>query len=439
MFVVLVALTSIFLRPDLLFTQIILASSLIAIVYETVHFLNRTNQDLARLFASIKDSDFSIRFSQPERSKAYQALYGSFQEVIEAFKALETDKAAQLHFLDKLIDEIEFGIICFGADDKIKVMNQAAITITGFPKITHWQNTKSTSTQLLEELTNLPNGKNQLLEIPLRGRHRQFSVNKTSITIKEETVRIVAIQDIRNEIQQKEIEAWHRLISILTHEIMNTVTPLVSLSETMQLIVESNAGSAKEPKDITSENLNDLYSSIITSRERSEGILQFVKNYRKLTKIPKPVLEIIDLSDIARSVSKLLETQLNQSEINLRIDLKPRSIEADKGLIEQVLINLIKNAIESISESQNTGTIDITSSQSSGFIHLKVTDDGPGIPYTKLNQVFVPFYTSKPEGSGIGLSLSRQIMNLHGGYLDLESDPHQQTTFTMAFPTINCL
>lgn len=432
LFGALLSIVSIFLRPDLLFTQLILFVLILIQVTEITFFVSRTNRELSRFLSSIKDGDFSINFSGKVNNKSFGLLNTSFRQVIETLKELQTEKEAQLHFLNQLVNQIEFGIITFNEKNEIEIINKQAQSFLQIPRVTVWQNIKNPNVSFIEKLIKLPESSNQLIEQRIENQDRFFSVSITEITIRDGKFRIVSFQDIRNEIQQKEIQAWHKLIRILTHEIMNSVTQLVSLNETNLMLLTNENEEAKESRHLNDENVQDLRESILTVKERTEGILKFVKDYRRLTKIPKPEFEKLIDSFLINTVAKFMSGPLTEARVNLKVMSADVELFADGNLIQQVMINLIKNAIEAL-EATKDPEIVIQARIQNKQLQLAVSDNGPSIPEEKLDRIFVPFYTTKVEGSGVGLSVSRQIMNLHGGHLDVSSSS-SGATFMMIFP-----
>ncbi len=427
-----VGLSTIFLRPDLFFTQIILSTVIVVQILELTNFVNRTNRDLSRFLAAVRDGDFSINFSSDEKLKSFKSLNNSFRELIETLKELETEKEAQLHFLNQLVNQIEFGIITFNEKQELELINAQALSFLEIPKVRNWKKLNNPNFRFLHTLLELSDTRNQLIENKVGTQTRFFSVSSTSITIREQRFKIVSFQDIKSEIQQKEIEAWHKLIRILTHEIMNSVTPLVSLTETITMILADDKGVPKKLDSFEQDNIIDVHEAVNTIKWRSEGILKFVQDYRKLTRIPKPEFELQDILSTVSSVEKLMKQQAIENDITISVSVSQYEMSFDSHLIQQVLINLLKNAIEALQDIQK-GKIEITSSERSEHFVVTISDNGPGVPPEKLERIFVPFYTTKSDGSGVGLSVCRQIMNLHGGFLEVTSEPGE-TNFMLVFP-----
>ena len=426
-----ITLSTIFLRIDLFFTQIILVGVILAQLVELTYFVSKTNLELTRFLSGVRDGDFQLSFSQQADSSSFKALNHSFREIIHTFREYETERTAEYQFLNEIISQISFGVIVFDDQADIQVMNPTASDLLSLPKVTKWKNLRNPNIGFLEKLYEIELAPNQLVETRVGGKDQMFSVSAAQITLRSVVMKIVCFQDIQNEIRKKEIEAWHKLIRILTHETMNSVTPIVSLAETMHLILVNEGGENKTSKEITDENLQDLSFSLETIIGRGNGILKFVSNYRKLTRIPKPEIESVEVTPFLQKIINLASAARNTPPIHLKVSPKEIKILLDPVLIEQVLINLLKNAREALENTSNA-EIQVTAKPEAGKYLIMVADNGPGIDPDKLEKIFIPFYTTKKEGSGIGLSVSRQIMSLHGGHLDLQSEPGS-TIFTLSF------
>lgn len=430
---VVIAISVIFPRYDLLYTQVVLLIVLVLLIVELTVFVNRTNYDLSRFITSVLNEDFTTNFKQTSRTQSFDVLHQSFNQFLGAFRELQTKNAAQFHFLKQLVDQIEFGIITFDDRDEIHLINSQAQRLLELPEVADWRKIKNPNVRFLEELLDMSLAKNELIETKIGQHQRSFSVSIMSVIIERKRYKIASFQDIRSEIQTKEIEAWHKLVRILTHEIMNSVTPMVSLTDTIQIILQNQNQTDKTLDELNAENISDINEAIATIRERSEGILKFITNYRKLANAPMPEINPVSVEHMIKGVLRLMGPKFSDMKVDVNEEFSDATLQMDAMLISQVMINLVKNAIEAM-----TGTIspviDISTSISDEYYQISISDNGTGISGEQMEKVFVPFFTTKNDGSGIGLSISRQIMNLHGGYLDVESIPDQKTTFSLMFP-----
>ncbi len=430
-----IVISSIFWRSDLLFTQLILITILFGQIFELLRFINKTNIELSRFLDGIRSHDYSMNFSFGRESSSFKSLNNSFKGLIETFNNLETEKEAQLIFLQKMINQIDVGIITLNNEDNIYLINDTARRLLEISDIKKWKNSKSENYSLLRETIKEKEISNRLKEVQINGKNLVFSLSLSSLKILSKEYSIITFKDIKSEIQTKEIDAWHKLIRILTHEIMNTVTPISSLTDTALMLLENEENQVKKVQEIDSYILEDIHEALNTVKYRSEGILKFVNDYRKLSKVQKPVLEVNSLKKIIESSTNLFQSKINALDIKLNTSNIDIEILMDEVLVGQVVINLIKNAIESLEKSKSNRFIEIVCSDLGNYKVIQVVDNGPGIENDKLSKIFIPFYSTKKEGSGIGLPLSRQIMNLHGGYMEVESKPGFKTVFSLYFPS----
>jgi two-component system, NtrC family, nitrogen regulation sensor histidine kinase NtrY len=412
----------------LFFNQIILSLVLIIQVGELIRFVNHTNREITKLFYAIKHSDFSITFKQPILGKSFKELQESMIDIIQSYKQVKIEKEAQFHFLQLLVNQLHIGIIALDNNESITLINPTAEQIVGIEGVKNWKLVQQVNQRFAKEIEQLGENGKKLIEMKSRNESYFISAGVSTLIILDKPLKLITLQNINSEIEQKEIEAWHKLIRILTHEIMNSVTPISSLTETMQSLLQHKDGREKLLQDLKQETISDIRFSLNTIQKRTDGLLQFVDNYRKLTKVPKPSLENTNLKQYIHSVTRLMEHELSRNQIALQLTLPDElEVEIDKTLIEQVLINLLTNAIHAVSDRQNP-MITVQAFEQEKQVVIAVADNGKGISAKELGEIFIPFFTTKKEGSGIGLSLSKQIISLHGGYIKVKSEINVGTT-----------
>lgn len=435
--VTLVCLAYIFARTDLFFTQLILFLILTFQIYDLVRLVTQTNRNLAEFLLAIKNSDYSVNFlQQNNKGQGFQQLHASFQEIIHSYKAVERQKESQLRYFKLMIQQVDVGIISLSEKNEIVLSNKAAEHLLKIPYLQSWTQLQAKNAAFAQTITKLKEGGRQLIEVVTEEEVKQLSVQVSPVLLMGEPYLMITFQDIKREIEQKEIEAWHKLIHILTHEIMNSVTPVVSLTETMLMILEEQDGSQKKLADITEENIEDIRFSLKTIQRRSGSMLHFVNDYRKLTRLPTPQPEKVRVVDLFDAVSGLMQGEMSKHEIKLSVCIPDTTltIEADVKLIEQVLINLLTNSIQAL-EGIASPVIELSSYTAGKHIIIEVSDNGKGIEQDKLDKIFIPFYSTKEKGTGIGLSLSRQIMNLHNATISVSSQKGIKTSFKLQFPS----
>ena len=416
---------------QLFFNQIILSLILIAQIVELIYFLNHTNRELARLFFAIKHGDFSITFKQWPLSKSFKDLQQSMSEIIDAYKRVKIEREAQFQFLQVLITQLRVGTISI-ADDEIVLINPTAEGLLNIKGLKNWSHIMQLNPEFANRVGELGENGRRLIEIKTKDETKLFSVDVSTHLILEREHRLITFQDINSEIEQKEIEAWHKLIRILTHEIMNSITPIASLTETMLGMLPAKDGNEIGVSDMTKESISDLRFSLNTIQNRSEGLLQFVENYRKLTKLPKPKPEITNINTFLQGIEKLMAETLHRQQIKLSLDVHDTALSArlDPALMEQVVINLITNSAHAL-EGRPDKRIGVKVYAADNQVVIEVSDNGKGIPEKDLKEIFIPFFSTRREGSGIGLSLSKQIVSQHGGRIKVKSVPEQGTSFSV--------
>jgi nitrogen fixation/metabolism regulation signal transduction histidine kinase len=400
-----------------------------------VRFLNHTNRALARLILAIRHSDFSISIREPPLGRSFKELQHSMIEIIQAYKDVKIEKEAQYHFLQMMVQQLQFGIISIEDENSITLINPMAEELAGIPGAKNWKLIRQLNPDFAKRIDELGDNARSLIQFSVHGESKTFAVDIRTPTILDKPHKLITFQDINSEIEQKEIEAWHKLIRILTHEIMNSVTPIASLTETMQTVLEDKAGNQKQLSEIQDETIKDIRFSLKTIHKRSEGLLSFVDTYRKLTKIPQPSIAPVEVKVMLDEIIQLMQQHLvNEKSIEYSVEVNPPDlvIQADSKLIEQVIINLVTNSRQAI-EGRVQGEISLKGYEQNNRYVIEVTDNGRGIQQKELNEIFVPFFSTKKEGSGIGLSLSKQIMSLHGGTIKVKSEPDRGTSFYLSF------
>ncbi|HZB13450.1 MAG TPA: ATP-binding protein [Chryseolinea sp.] len=414
----------------LFFNQIILVVILIVQVWELIHYINLTNRELTRLFLAIKHADFSVTFNQKGLGSSFKELQGSMLDIVQSYREVKIEKEAQYQFLQQLVNQIQIGIISL-QNENIILINPIAEKILGVRNLKNWKLLRQLNPKIAEDLEE--DGK-KLLEVKSSEGTKMLAVEIRTLLMMDKHYKLITLQDINSEIEQKEIEAWHKLIRILTHEIMNSVTPISSLSETMQTMLVDKNGNQKFLPDLRDDTIKDILFSLNTIQKRSESLLDFVENYRKLTRVPKPVMERVELKPWLASMENLMREELTRQSVSLsvRVEIEPATLEFDPTLIEQVIINLLKNSIHAL-ENRTNKRIQINVYHDELTTILEVTDNGKGISEKELKDIFIPFFSTKKDGSGIGLSLSKQIMSLHNGRIRVSSKSDEGTSFYLIF------
>jgi two-component system, NtrC family, nitrogen regulation sensor histidine kinase NtrY len=397
----------------------------IAILYTSFNlyfYATALNKKLGRLFDSIQFQDFAITFrADNAKGSSFKELNQSLNAVIKSFNQVRAEKEASLHFIQAIIQQINVGIFSYDSKGKIELINDAANKLMGIYKLSHISSIQTHQPEIFQVMTTLPSGESKLIKTAIT----ELSISVKEIILRDRKIRLIALHNIRSELQNRELEAWQNLTKVLRHEIMNTVTPIVSLSETMRDIIDHDLDDVSSKKQI--EGVHDLKNAITTVINRSKGIMNFVNAYREFTNIPPPNLQDLSILQLFEELKALFEQNHVTFEISDNFNLL-----ADNDQISQVCINLIKNAVEATTNTENP-TVKIRAYTSQNSKIIEVTDNGIGISPEDAEKIFVPFFTTKSTGSGIGLSLSRQIIQMHGGRIEYEAGQNGGSKFSILF------
>ncbi len=399
---------------------------LIIAVAGLIRYVNQTNRDLANFFESVKYNDFVTNTSAGHKGESFGELHSGLNLINSKFRDIRAEKEANHQFLQTLVEHIDIGLLCTNYKDEVILMNKALQNLLRKSYLMNINGLKKIDEALWKTVVEIKPGTRELLKLNVQDQLLQLSIQAVDITLQKEPFRLVSFQNIQNELEAQELMAWQKLIRILTHEIMNSVAPITSLSSTINQMLNQNGQSV-------SQHMDKIKQSIAVIQKRSEGLMDFTETYRSLTRIPPPKFQIVDARDLLDEVHTLMTPDLEKNHVKFERHFPPSkvSFHGDPHLLEQVLINLFKNAIDAVKDREAPRIIASTNSTGKGKIMMQVIDNGAGIPEEVLEQIFVPFYTTKEEGSGIGLSLSRQIIRMHKGNLELQSTEGEGTTVTI--------
>ncbi|RDC62124.1 sensor histidine kinase [Adhaeribacter pallidiroseus] len=416
-----------------------LALLIAAQIYFLIEYVEQTNRELTRFFSAIRYSDFTQRFSPEGKNPTFKLLYHEFNEVIEAFQRIKAEKEANHLYLQTIVEHMSIGVMTFNADGEVKLFNKAAKELLRLPYLKNIKSLERISLELMATLHSLETGDSKLVSISREDGAASLVLRATQLQLQGEQLKIISLQNIRSEMEEQELEAWQKLIRVLSHEIMNSITPVVSLASSIHDLVAQDliTQTAGGHLAVDEEVMADVQTGLLTIEKRSEGLLHFVHDYRKLARVPKPNLKPVKVKSLFEQLDSLMRTEMGYHQVKfaLHVPKEDMEIAADAELISQVLINLVKNAMEACSGCENP-QVEIFAyydAMENNRVRIDVKDNGPGIPEEIIDKIFIPFYTTKKEGSGIGLSLSRQIMRLHRGTLRVNSTAGKQTIFSLLF------
>lgn len=416
-------------------TAMILVVLVIIQVIMLIRYVERTNTRLTHFLESIRHSDFSSSFSDMGLGSSFDDLNRAFMEVIEEFKKYRAEKEEHFNYLQTVVQHVSIGIIAFDRQGKIDILNNAVRRLLRLKPIRFISELSAVKDDLPEILMNIKAGDRTLVRLYIGDELLQVSLYATAFRMRGNDYTLVSMQDISSELDEKEIESWQKLIRVLTHEITNSITPISSLAATVREMLLQEDKDKLLLKALDSEDLSNVQGAIDTIQKRSQGLLNFVEIYRNLTRIPKPNFRYFRVSEIFERSENLLRPKLSEMGIKCSDRVFPPDlmITADPDLVDQVIINMILNAMDAVKGSENPTISILATVNSSNRVVIDIRDNGTGIKPDIMDKIFMPFFTSKKNGSGIGLSLSRQIMHLHKGSISVKSKPGEGTTFTLTF------
>jgi nitrogen fixation/metabolism regulation signal transduction histidine kinase len=397
-------------------------------------FVNKTNNELTRFFEAARYADYSQRFEFMDIGAGFGELGKTFTDILKGFQQSRTTQEEEYRHLKALIEHVPVPLISLHADGKVSLWNNSARRLIGANAVTKVEDFRQFGNDFFNQLQALISGERRLLKFEVDGMEQQLVVQATDIIVSSRQEKLLSLQDIQTELDGVQLQSWQDLVRVLTHEIMNSITPVASLAKTAADLLED----AKSKRDSASqdfEDLQDASDAIHTVARRSDGLMNFVGSYRRLTRLPEPNRKPIKVKNLIADVTTIVTQDWNKKDISCEINITPSGLDVtvDKDMIDQLLINLLKNAEQALTET-NDAKVNIDAYLNRrGHVVIDVSDNGPGISEGIAKKIFVPFFTTKREGSGVGLALTRQVMIAHGGNVKLTKSALGGACFKLTF------
>ena len=427
--IVVMAVTSIgflwtFQNPYLLVTNISLGLLWLLEIIYLIYTVKRTNRDLTLFLESIKFEDDTLVFKKGS-DESFDKLYGEFNRIIGELSKAKVEKEAEHQYFLNTVTHVPSGLISIDEMGNIEIFNSAAEELLNTSGLKNIKDLNRLNPELGDKILQIESGNHEVIKVKIRNELSALLVRVSEFKLEKNQIKLISIQNIRPELEAEEIIAWQKLIRVLTHEIINSVSPISLLSASLIKDLEAS--------DADAVQASTPLASLKAIQKRSEGLKKFVENYKSIAKVPEPNFSSIRIKELIEQVHILMKRDLEKQAINFTFKVLPGSlmVTADEKLLEQVLINLMKNAMQAIA-GQDIKSITIVAFEINGSPCIQVKDVGPGIAESEIDNIFLPFYTTKPEGSGIGLNLSKQIMRAHKGKLTVESKAGN-TVFSLMF------
>jgi two-component system, NtrC family, nitrogen regulation sensor histidine kinase NtrY len=420
------------LNRQMLFVPVVVVIVIVVLTADLIRYIYKTNTDLTRMLLSVREGAFTD-LSKKNSSKPHPLLDDAINEITKEFAKVNLEKELHYQYLKALNENIHVAILSFDNGNKLLMMNPEAKHLLKVQTLLRLDDLRNIDSSLYHAASSIKPGDRQLIKIFIDEEQIQLSIQVKHLVIEGNSIRILLLQNISNELESKEIEAWQSLTQVLTHEIMNSVTPISSLTTAIQSLITYDDGTPKPLMEVGKDSEADIHSGISTIAHRTKGLLRFIRSYKEFAKAVELRMEQVDLTKMIDRIANLLAPDIEKHSIKLGMVFASRPLyaTADLGLIEQVLINLIKNAMDAV-PADGKGIIQIAVKDvSKETVAVSVSDNGSGMDEETRSRIFIPFYTTKPNGTGIGLSLSRKIMRLHGGTIKVQSEPGKGSVFTM--------
>ncbi len=435
--IILIVITGLFLAwllqmPGKIFSSVGLLLVMLLQIYVLIRYVNKTNVKLARFIMHLKNQDTAGKFSEKELDATFHGLSSSFNSIIEDISLHRRDTESKLVFYENIIQNVASGVIALNEQKQVVLYNTAAVKLLNIDPPVTFLNMQKAFPHLVQEVLQMRPGDKKLLLAEVAHDLVQFSFRLNEYVVSGQRIWLFSFQNIKTELDDKELDSWQKLIRVLAHEIMNSITPVSTLTGVIKNTVATADNKIKPIHAFNAEQINEIYETTQMIDLRMKDIFSFVQNYRSLTSIPKPSLNLIKVN---RLLSKISHAYMDEeSIIKIEINVHPDDLVlmADESLLARILDNLIVNAIHALQNISNP-RIHLKAFSKKGQVHIEVIDNGCGIPAEIKDKIFIPFFTTKENGTGIGLGLIKQIMRLHNGEIAVQSEPGRGTAFTLIF------
>ncbi len=435
-FLAMLALALVIGEQARLFTVLGVSLLLLLMILELFRTISRTNNIVESLLDSIRFDDFNKTIRDKAAGLGFEGLADSAQEIIRAISAAKIEKETQYQYLRTILEHIHTGVITLNEEHEPELVNPVALNTLAMygTRKPSWTEIRKHAPRFTRAVESMGDAGRQMIRLRSTPTGKQLLVLVNTVKIGSAPIKIITFQDIEPEIEQKEMESWQTISRIMAHEIMNSLTPLSSLTETGIMLLEDE-GNPKSVNEISQKTINDLHTALRTISGRNRALTEFIESYRQLSRLPLPEKKDLSLHEILKEIKTLFEIPCMEKGIIFSIQPGPEKLRimADGDQLKQVLINMVKNASEAMPDNQEP-VIQISVKRILDRISIEIFNKGKAIPPDVLEKIFVPFYSTKAEGSGIGLSLSRQIISNHGGQILVESKEGKGTTFKIMLP-----
>ncbi len=420
-------------KPEFPVTSSLLIVVLVLETTALVWYLTRIRRDLLKLINAMSNDDPTMQFSRVRRDPYFNAIHTGFNSLISDFRLVRLDREAEQRFFEETVNHVQFGLVAFNAKGEVKMINQAFLELFGLLSFVQLDELATVSGDLPEFFRSFTPGKETLKKMELGGQSHHLIFLSSGFILKNEEITLVSVRDISREMDQNEMEAWQKLLRVLRHEILNSISPIKLIAGNLSGRLQKE-GKLIDMDRLKEDEVEEILSGLDTIHRRASGLSVFLDAYTNLYRTPEFKTEQTEILSLLKRITGLFKEQADLKESNLKIHCPDEFLRAelDARMIEQVLINLVKNAMEAVS-TRKTREITLSAIGRKKEVIISVEDTGTGIPAEQLDSIFMPFFSTKETGTGIGLSFSQHIMRLHGGYIRVRSKQGKGSVFQLVF------
>lgn len=420
-------------KPDYPVTNSLFVLALILETVALLWYLTRIRRDLLKLINALVNEDPSMQFSRVRRDPYFNAIHAGFNALISDFRLVRLDREAEQRFFEETVNHVQFGLVAFNEKGEVKMVNQAFLELFGISGIKHLDALKEASTELPDFFKQFSPGKEKLKKITLPDGQHHLIFLASGFVLKGEKITLLSVRDITREMDRNELEAWQKLLRVMRHEILNSISPIQLIAGNLSKRLQPE-GKLVPFEQLSPEEALDIKTGLDTIHRRASGLSVFLDAYANMYRTPEFTPLPTEIAPLLKRVAQLFKEDAEKQETSITIDYPNSELELsmDAKMIEQVLINLVKNAMEALKD-QTSRVIALSARRDRDELILSVKDTGSGIPQDQMESIFVPFFSTRESGTGIGLSFSQHIMRMHGGQIRVSSIPGTGSEFQLIF------
>lgn len=406
----------------------------LALILETVAllwYLTRIRRDLLKLINALVNEDPTMQFSRVRRDPYFNAIHAGFNALISDFRLVRLDREAEQRFFEETVNHVQFGLVAFNEKGEVTLVNQAFLDLFGLSGIMHLDALKEVSTELPDFFKQFSPGKEKLKKITLPDGQHHLIFLASGFVLKGEKISLISVRDISREMDRNELEAWQKLLRVMRHEILNSISPIQLIAGNLSKRLQPE-GEMVPLEQLTAEEALDIKTGLDTIHRRASGLSVFLDAYANMYRTPEFTPLPTEIAPLLKRVAQLFKEDAEKQETSIAVVCPNSELELsmDAKMVEQVLINLVKNAMEAV-KGQSSRAIILSARTERNEVILAVKDTGSGIPHDQMESIFVPFFSTRESGTGIGLSFSQHIMRMHGGQIRVSSIPGKGSEFQL--------